>query len=126
LVLLPMWQCSSVGKGPAKAVFRTSFVSAPRAVPQLIYTARAHFGANSFKEQSMSVAKIIEISAGSTKSFEDAAQVGVARAHETVKGITGAWIAEQKVVVDKGKVVEYRVTMKITFILDEPKPKSKK
>ena len=74
----------------------------------------------------MSVAKIIEISAGSTKSFEDAAQIGVSRASETVKGITGAWIAEQKVVVEKGKVVEYRVTMKVTFILDEPKPKSKK
>jgi dodecin len=74
----------------------------------------------------MSVAKIIEISAGSTKSFEDAAQNGVSRASETIKGITGAWVAEQKCVVDKGKIVEYRVTMKITFILEEQKPKSKK
>jgi dodecin len=74
----------------------------------------------------MSVAKIIEISAGSSKSFEDAAQNGIARASDTIKGITGGWIAEQKVVVDKNKIVEYRVTMKITFILDEPKPKSKK
>jgi dodecin len=74
----------------------------------------------------MSVAKIIEISAASTKSFEDAVQNGVTRASQTVKGISGAWVSEQKVVVDKGKVTEYRVTMKISFILDEPKPKSKK
>jgi dodecin len=78
------------------------------------------------KEVTMSVAKIIEISAGSTKSFEDAVQVGVSRASETIKNITSAWISEQKVVVEKGKVVEYRVTVRITFILDEPKPKSKK
>lgn len=74
----------------------------------------------------MSVAKIIEISSGSPKSFEDAVQIGVSRASETIKNITSAWISEQKVIVEKGKVVEYRVTSRITFILDEPKPKSKK
>jgi len=74
----------------------------------------------------MSVAKIIEISAGSSKSFEDAVQIGISRASETIKNISSAWISEQKVIVEKGKVVEYRVTARITFILDEPKPKSKK
>ncbi len=74
----------------------------------------------------MSVAKIIEISTGSAKSFEDAAQNGITRAGETIKGITGAWVSEQKVVVEKNKIVEYRVTMKVTFILEESKPKSKK
>ena len=75
----------------------------------------------------MSVAKIIEVSAGSTKSFEDAAQNGITRAAETIKGITSAWIQEQKCVVEKGKIVEYRVNMKVTFILEEAsKPKSKK
>jgi dodecin len=74
-----------------------------------------------------SVAKIIEVSAASSKSFEDAAQNGVSRAAETIKGITGAWIQEQKCVVEKGKIVEYRVNMKITFVLEETaKPKSKK
>jgi dodecin len=80
-----------------------------------------HFGV-----EDMSVAKIIEISSGSSKSFEDAVQSGVSRASETVKNITGAWVQEQKVVVEKGKVVEYRVNIKVTFILDEPKPRSKK
>ena len=65
----------------------------------------------------MSVAKIIEISSASTKSFEDAIHKGIARAEKTVSGITGAWISEQKVTVEKGKVSEYRVTMRVTFIL---------
>jgi dodecin len=78
------------------------------------------------EEFSMTVAKIIEISAQSSKSFEDACQAGIARANETIKGISGAWIAEQKVVVEKGKVTGYRVTMKVSFLLEEAKPKSKK
>ena len=74
----------------------------------------------------MSVAKIIEISTSSSKSFEDAAQTGIARAGETIKGITGAWVSEQKMIIEKNKIVEYRLTMKVTFILEEAKPKSKK
>ncbi len=74
----------------------------------------------------MSVAKIIEISAESSKSFEDAAANGIARASETIKGITGGWISEQKVLVEKGKVTGFRVTMRVTFLLEESKPKSKK
>lgn len=68
-------------------------------------------------ETCMSVAKIIEITASSTKGFEDAISQGIARAHETVKGIKGAWVAEQKVVVSDGQVTEYRVTLKVSFIL---------
>lgn len=65
----------------------------------------------------MSVAKTSEISSSSSKSFEDAIQKGVKKMAETVKGIEGAWIKEQKVVVDDGKVVQYRVTMKVTFVV---------
>ena len=65
----------------------------------------------------MSVAKVIEISSDSKDSFDDAIKKGVARAAETVHGITGAWVQDQEVVVAKGKVVEYRVRLKITFVL---------
>lgn len=65
----------------------------------------------------MSVAKTSEITASSSKSFEDAVQVGVKKMSESVKGIEGAWVKEQKVIVKDGKVVAYRVTMKVTFIV---------
>jgi flavin-binding protein dodecin len=68
----------------------------------------------------MSVAKIIEIKASSTKSFEDAVQVGVARAHKTLKNVTSAWIQDQEVNVDAdGKIIEFRVLLKVTFILED-------
>ncbi len=67
----------------------------------------------------MSVAKVTEIIASSPKSFEDAITKGIARADKTLKNIRGAWIAEQKVSVDKGKVTEYRVTMRVTFVLKD-------
>jgi len=67
----------------------------------------------------MSVAKVTEIIASSPKSFEDAVATGIARADKTLKNIRGAWIAEQKVAVEKGKVVEYRVTMRVTFVLKD-------
>jgi flavin-binding protein dodecin len=78
----------------------------------------------------MSVAKIIEISSSSTKSFDDAIATGIARASDTIKHIQGAWVSEQKVVVEKGKIVDFRVTLRLTFLLDDDKPdkasKSKK
>jgi dodecin len=74
----------------------------------------------------MSVAKIIEISAASSKSFEDAIAKGVAKASDSLSDVTGAWISEQKVVVKAGKVTEYRVQMKVTFVLREAAPKKKK
>ncbi|HMS27352.1 MAG TPA: dodecin family protein [Burkholderiaceae bacterium] len=65
----------------------------------------------------MSVAKVIEVTSTSKKSFEDAINVGIARASETVSGIQGAWVQDQKVVVSNGKVTKYRVSMKLTFLL---------
>ncbi|MFM2399528.1 MAG: hypothetical protein RL341_1685 [Pseudomonadota bacterium] len=73
----------------------------------------------------MSVAKMIEISSASAKSFEDAIQKGISRASDSLSEISGAWIQDQKVVVSKGKVVEYRVHMKVTFVL-KPKSAAKK
>jgi hypothetical protein len=65
----------------------------------------------------MSVAKTSEISASSSKSFEEAIRKGVSKMSETVKNIEGAWVKEQKVVVKDGNVTSYRVTMKVTFIV---------
>jgi flavin-binding protein dodecin len=65
----------------------------------------------------MSVAKVIEISSESKKGFEDAIQRGITRASETVENIRSAWIKEQQVKVENGKITEYRVDMKITFVL---------
>ena len=67
----------------------------------------------------MSIARITEITASSTKSFDDAVQMGISRANKTLKNVRGAWIRGQKVVVEKGKVAEYRVNLKITFVLEE-------
>ena len=67
----------------------------------------------------MSVAKVSEISATSKKSFEDAIHSGLDRASKTIRGIRSAWIKEQQVRLDKGKVTEYQVNMLITFVLDE-------
>ena len=65
----------------------------------------------------MSVAKTSEITASSSKSFEDAIRKGISKMSETVKNIEGAWVKEQKVVVDKAEVTAYRVTMKVTCIV---------
>lgn len=67
----------------------------------------------------MSVAKITEIQSASKKSFEDAIKSGIARADKTLRNVSGAWIKSQQVVIEKGKVVEYRVLMKVTFILSD-------
>jgi flavin-binding protein dodecin len=65
----------------------------------------------------MTVAKVTEITSSSTKSFEDAIKQGIARADKTLDNVRGAWIQEQTVVVEKGKITEYRVNMKVTFVL---------
>lgn len=65
----------------------------------------------------MSVAKVIEISATSPESFEDAIRQGIERASKTVENIRGVWIKEQHVDVSDGKIVDFRVDMKVTFIL---------
>lgn len=67
----------------------------------------------------MSVARVTEISASSKKSFQDAIEKGITRATETLKNVEGAWIQDQKVVIEDGKIVAYRVNMKVTFILTD-------
>jgi hypothetical protein len=67
----------------------------------------------------MAVAKVTEIISSSPKSFEDAIQKGIARADKTLRNVRGAWVANQKVEVDRGKIKEYRVTMRVTFVLKD-------
>ena len=67
----------------------------------------------------MSIAKISEISATSTKSFEDAIQQGIARATKTLRNVRSAWIKEQQVRVEKGRPSEYQVNMMVTFVLED-------
>ncbi len=67
----------------------------------------------------MSVAKVTEIISSSQKSFEDAVNSGIKRANKTLDNVKGAWVKDQKIVVEKGKIVEYRVTMRVTFVLKD-------
>lgn len=67
----------------------------------------------------MSIAKVTEIICSSSKSFDDAVENGIKRASKTLKGITGAWVADQKVTVKDGDIQDYRVVLKITFVLDD-------
>jgi len=67
----------------------------------------------------MSVARVTEINASSEKSFEDAVQVGVERAAKTLKNVQGAWVQDMKVTVKDGRISEYRVNMKVTFVLQD-------
>ena len=67
----------------------------------------------------MSIARVSEISCASSKSFEDAIRLGVKRASKTIKNITGAWVDDMKTVVENGEVTEYRVNLKLSFILND-------
>jgi flavin-binding protein dodecin len=67
----------------------------------------------------MSIARIVEISSTSDKSFENAIEQGIARASKTLRGIKSAWIKEQEVQVEGDKIVAYKVILKITFVLEE-------
>lgn len=67
----------------------------------------------------MSVARVTEIIASSPKSFDDALDIGVERATKTLKNVQNAWVQDQKVVVTDGKISAYRVTLKVTFVLDD-------
>lgn len=66
----------------------------------------------------MSVAKIVEITSTSTKSFDDAIKSGVKRASKTIRGMKGAWVQDQKITINGGAITSYRVTLKVTFVLD--------
>ncbi len=68
----------------------------------------------------MSVAKVTEIIASSPTSFDDAIKIGVARAHKTLKNLRSAWVKNQQIVLDnEGKIKEYRIQLKITFIIED-------
>lgn len=67
----------------------------------------------------MAIAKISEIIASSDKSFEDAIVKGVARASKTLENVKGAWVENQKVVVEGGRITEYRVNLRVTFVLED-------
>ena len=67
----------------------------------------------------MSVAKVIEISASTTKRFEGAILAGVARATDSIDQVKGAWIKEQKVVIEGGKIKAYRVSMNVTVVVGQ-------
>jgi flavin-binding protein dodecin len=68
----------------------------------------------------LSVAKVTEIIASSSKSFDDAMKTGVSRAHKTLTNLKSAWVKNQQIMLDsEGQIKEYRVTMKVTFIIEE-------
>ena len=67
----------------------------------------------------MSIAKVSEISATSSKSFEDAVNQGIERANKTLRNVRSAWIKEQKVRVKEGKITEYQVNLMVTFVIDD-------
>jgi flavin-binding protein dodecin len=67
----------------------------------------------------MPVAKVTEIISSSPKSFDDAIKQGIDRANKTLKNVKGAWVESQKVVVNKGKIEEYRVNLRVTFVLED-------
>ena len=66
-----------------------------------------------------SVARVTEITSTSDTSFDDAVKGGIARASKTLRGITGAWVKEQKVIVKDGAIKSYRVNLLVTFVLDD-------
>jgi dodecin len=94
------------------------------AVPRTLGYAR---GPNNRTETGiMTVAKVIEISSRSTKSFEDAVQTGIDRVNDSVEQVSGAWIQDHKVVVKSGRIVEYQVIMKVTFVVAPSRSAAKK
>ncbi|GJL95511.1 MAG: hypothetical protein DHS20C05_19160 [Hyphococcus sp.] len=67
----------------------------------------------------MSVARVTEIICGSKKSFQDAIETGIERANKTLSNIEGAWVKDQSLIMDNGKIKEYRVILKVTFVLKD-------
>lgn len=65
----------------------------------------------------MAIARVTEIIAGSKKGFDDAIERGIKRANDTLKNVEGVWIKDQSILLDKGEIKEYRVVMKVTFVL---------
>ena len=75
--------------------------------------------APNLKDTIMTVARITEISSVSGKSFQDAILQGVERANKTLQNVMGAWVKDQEVTIDNGKVTGYKVILKVTFILSD-------
>src|SRR5207249_4979018 len=71
------------------------------------------------REDTMSVARVTEITSSSPKSFDDALRVGLSRANKTLQNVTGAWIKDQEVLAKNGTITEFRVRMKISFLLKD-------
>ena len=67
----------------------------------------------------MAVARVTKLTASSSKGFDDAVERGIKRAAKTLRGLTGLHVVEQKAKIDKGKITEYRVTMEVTFVLED-------
>lgn len=67
----------------------------------------------------MSVARVTEITCSSARSFDDAVSQGIARATKTLENVTGAWIKGHEIVINDAKVTEYRVRLKVTFVLND-------
>ena len=67
----------------------------------------------------MSIVRVTEISSASPVSFQDAIEKGVSRASQTLRNITGAWVNEEKVVVNDGEITEWRVNLKVSFVLED-------
>lgn len=67
----------------------------------------------------MSIARVTEINSSSTKSFDDAIEQGIKRANKTLRNVKGAWVRDQKVKVNGGKITEYRVNLKVSFVIDD-------
>ena len=67
----------------------------------------------------MSVAKVTEIIASSPKGFDHAIQLGIERANKTLENVKGAWVKGQKVVVENGKITEYRIDLRVTFVIKD-------
>jgi flavin-binding protein dodecin len=67
----------------------------------------------------MSIARVTEINSSSSKSFDDAIAEGIKRANKTLRNVKGAWVRDQKVKVNDGKITEYRVNLKVSFVIDD-------
>jgi flavin-binding protein dodecin len=71
------------------------------------------------RSHTMSVARVTEVIARSKKSFDDALKQGVDRAHKTLKNVKGVWINDQSVDIENGKIVAYKLSLKVTFVLKD-------
>ena len=106
---------------PAAGVVAAPVATLPAVRPDLTSPDARPAGPNEDENpgEAVSVANIVEISATSTQSFEDAVQQGVARATKTLRQVTSAWIKEQRVELNNGRIASYQVNMLVTFVLED-------